>query len=186
MTETIVLGGGCFWCVEAIFSRIHGVLEVQSGYANGDLPSPQYEQVCTGDTGHAEVVKVVFDPQKIELCKLLTVFFAIHDPTTINRQGHDVGTQYRSAIYTTTGAQHAIALEILHQLASSHEFSQPLVTELQPLQHFWPAESDHQNYFARHPQQSYCHWVIAPKVQKFLCTFEHLVVDEHLVVQNSE
>lgn len=169
--ETIVLGGGCFWCTEAVFDRVHGVLDVESGYANGHVPNPSYEQVCEGTTGHAEVLKLVFDPAQIGLDLLLEIFFGTHDPTTPNRQGNDVGTQYRSAIYTTSEAQLQMARDFVDMLNQRVLFGVPVVTEVQPLDNYWPAEDYHQDYFARNPQQGYCAYVVGPKVQKFLQTF---------------
>lgn len=173
MTETIALGGGCFWCVDAIFSRVRGVLQVRSGYANGHLAHPSYAQVCSGTTGHAEVVQVAYDPQALPLAGLLDIFFATHDPTTLNRQGNDIGPQYRSGIYTTTAAQLAVARDYVAQLNQRHAFAAPVVTEVTPLTAFYPAEDDHQDYFARHPEAGYCTWVIAPKVAKFMDQFGH-------------
>ena len=171
MQETIYLGGGCFWCTEAVFDRVQGVLDVESGYANGHLPHPTYEQVCEGHTGHAEVLKVIFDPQQIGLQQLLEIFFGTHDPTTLNRQGNDVGPQYRSAVYTTTAEQLQQAQQLVQRLNAQNVFGAPVVTEVQPLQAYWPAEDYHQDYFARNPLQGYCAYVVGPKVHKFLQTF---------------
>lgn len=171
MTQTIFLGGGCFWCTEAIFDRIRGVEDVQSGYANGHVPQPSYEDICTGTTGHAEVVRVQFDPEVIGLAELLSVFFATHDPTTLNRQGNDVGTQYRSAIFTTDAAQAQISQDVIAELARAGAYGVPIVTEVAPLDNYWPAEDYHQDYFLKHPQQGYCAYVVAPKVQKFQQAF---------------
>ena len=173
MQETIYLGGGCFWCTEAVFDRVQGVIDVESGYANGHVPQPSYEQVCEGTTGHAEVLQVRFDPQQIALPRLLEIFFGTHDPTTLNRQGNDVGTQYRSAIYTTTQEQLSIAQDFVQILNTQQVFGAPVVTEVQPLDNYWPAEVYHQNYFARNPHQGYCAYVVGPKVHKFLQTFAH-------------
>lgn len=171
-TSTVYLGGGCFWCVEAVFSRVRGVLQLRSGYANGHLDHPSYAQVCRGDTGHAEVVEVVFDEQTIPLPELLAIFFASHDPTTPNRQGNDVGPQYRSAIYTTSAGQLARVQAVVEQLARSDAYDgAPIVTEVAPLTAFWPAEPEHDSYFARNPYQGYCAYVIAPKVDKITRTF---------------
>ena len=172
--NTIVLGGGCFWCTEAVFDQVRGVLDVESGYCNGHLHQPSYEAVCTGTTGHVEVVKLVFDTQQIQLVQLLEVFFAIHDPTTLNRQGNDVGTQYRSGIYTTNEAQLLECQAFLNRLQSSGIFQQPIVTEIVPLQNYWAAEDYHQDFFARNPFQGYCRAVAAPKLQKFYSTFASL------------
>lgn len=169
--EVIYLGSGCFWCTEAVFDRVQGVLDVESGYANGHVHNPRYEQVCDGTTGHAEVLKVTFDPQQIALPKLLEIFFGTHDPTTPNRQGNDVGPQYRSAIYTTTQPQLDTAQAFVQQLNADRTFGVPVVTEVEPLNGYYPAETYHQDYFARNPHQGYCAYVVGPKVQKFLKTF---------------
>ena len=171
LQASIYLAGGCFWCVDAIFSRVRGVLEVCSGYANGHLPHPSYEQVCSGTTGHAEVLQVVYDPQMLSLVELLEIFFATHDPTTPDRQGNDIGPQYRSGIYTTTTEQLAVAQDYVAQLNQHRAFPAPVVTEVAPLTAFYPAEDGHQDYFARHPEAGYCAWVIAPKVAKFTARF---------------
>lgn len=171
MQETIYLGGGCFWCTEAVFDRVRGVEDVESGYANGHVPNPSYEQVCAGSTGHAEVLKVVFDPQVIDLTALLEIFFGTHDPTTLNRQGNDVGTQYRSAVYTTSAIQLAAVQDFVQALNQRRTFGVPVVTQVQALAQYWPAEPYHQDYFARHPEQAYCAYVVGPKVHKFLQTF---------------
>jgi len=170
--QTIVLGGGCFWCTEAVFDRVEGVLDVESGYANGHVDHPTYEQVCSGTTGHAEVIKVQFDPAVIDLREILHIFFVVHDPTTPNRQGNDVGPQYRSAIYTTDDAQMTTVREVVAELASHQAYGGvPIVTEIAPLQRYWPAEAYHQEYFVNHPNQGYCAFVVAPKVEKFRKTF---------------
>ncbi|MGI4815455.1 MAG: peptide-methionine (S)-S-oxide reductase MsrA [Janthinobacterium lividum] len=168
-TETATLGGGCFWCVEAVFLDVKGVLAVESGYAAGTVPNPSYEQVCSGRTGHAEVVKLDFDPSIISYRDVLRIFFAVHDPTTLNRQGNDVGTQYRSAIFTHSPAQLETARELIEELAQQRLYDAPIVTEVRPLEggNYWPAEKYHQNYFAQHPEQGYCAFVVAPKVAKF-------------------
>ncbi|HEY1391733.1 MAG TPA: peptide-methionine (S)-S-oxide reductase MsrA [Methylibium sp.] len=171
-TETITLGGGCFWCLEAVYLDVEGVTSVESGYSNGQALDPSYEDVCTGRTGHAEVVRVGFDPQRVSLRQLLEIFFVIHDPTTLNRQGNDVGTQYRSGIYTHSEAQAAVAREVIAELAASGVYgAQPVVTEVQPESNYWPAEDYHQRYFERHPNQGYCAFVVAPKLEKFRKTF---------------
>jgi len=164
-TETIVLGGGCFWCLEAVFDRVKGVLDVESGYCNGraELHPPSYEQVCTGQTGFVEVVKLVFDPAQISLRQLLAIFFVVHDPTTLNRQGNDVGTQYRSGIYWHDAAQADVAREVMAELPQSAK----AVTEVLPVAHYSAAEAYHQDYFLQHPNQGYCAFVVAPKVDKF-------------------
>jgi peptide-methionine (S)-S-oxide reductase len=172
--ETIVLGGGCFWCTEAVFVQVRGVLDVESGYCNGHAQKPSYEDVCTGTTGYNEVVRLVFDSQQISLHDLLEVFFLVHDPTTLNRQGNDAGTQYRSGIYFTTSAQKQIASEFLHALGEGAVYSRAIVTELLPLASYWPAEDYHQDFFARNPTQGYCVAVAAPKVKKFRQTFARL------------
>ena len=173
--ETITLGGGCFWCTEAVFDRVRGVTDVESGYANGQVPSPTYEQVCTGQTGHAEVVKLTFDPQVIGVREILEIFFGTHDPTTLNRQGNDVGTQYRSGIYLTDPAHRAVAEELIARMNDEQLFGAPVVTEVQPLESYWPAEDYHQDYYLQHPNQGYCAFVVGPKVAKFRKTFtQHL------------
>ena len=169
--QTITLGGGCFWCTEAVFERVRGVTQVQSGYCNGALLQPTYEQVCTGRTGHNEVVRLTFDPAVISVQQLLEIFFATHDPTTLNRQGNDVGTQYRSGIYFHTPQQQQVAQAMLEQLAQERVFDAPLTTELLPEQNFWPAEDYHAQYYARNPSQGYCAAVVGPKVAKFRQTF---------------
>lgn len=171
MQETIYFGGGCFWCTEAVFDRVRGVLDVESGYANGQVANPSYEQICEGTTGHAEVLKVVFDPDRIGLPELLEIFFGTHDPTTPNRQGNDAGTQYRSAIFTTTPEQLAQAQAFVAALNAQRTFGVPVVTQVEPLECYWPAEGYHQDYFARNPHQGYCAYVVGPKVSKFLKTF---------------
>ena len=160
------LAGGCFWCLEAVFERVAGVRSVVSGYAGGHVPSPTYEAVCAGITGHAEVVQLDFDPAVIGYRDLLEIFFTIHDPTTLNRQGPDSGTQYRSAIYTHDAEQQAVGEALMAELEADAVFPRPIVTEVTPLDTFWPAEAYHQQYFRRHPAQPYCAAVIAPKVAK--------------------
>ncbi len=158
--ETATLAGGCFWCLEAVYSGMRGVLTAVSGYMGGRQPNPSYEDVCTGRTGHAEVVQVTFDAQESSFRDILEIFFAIHDPTTLNRQGNDVGTQYRSAIFYHSEEQRAAAEQAVRAI-------QGAVTEVQPASTFYPAEDYHQNYFASHPRQPYCAYVVAPKVEKF-------------------
>ncbi len=165
--EVATLGGGCFWCLEAVYDQLRGVEDVVSGYAGGHVPNPSYEQVCTGTTGHAEVVQVTFDPQTISFREILQVFFAIHDPTTLNRQGADVGTQYRSAIFYHSPEQKAVAEQMIAELNAARLWPRPIVTEVTPFTAFYPAEAYHQEYFARNPGQGYCAFVIAPKVAKF-------------------
>ena len=168
--ETITLGGGCFWCLEAVYEQVDGVLAVESGYSNGQVVNPSYEQVCGGDTGHAEVVRVSFDNERISLREVLEIFFSIHDPTTLNRQGNDVGTQYRSGIYWHDPAQQTIARAVLDEVMQAT--SRRSVTELEREANYWRAEDDHQHYFANHPNQGYCSFVVAPKVEKFRRTFK--------------
>ena len=168
-TETITLGGGCFWCVEAVYEKVRGVVAVESGYCNGETVKPTYEQVCTGRTGHAEVVRVTFDPAQITLREVLAIFFVVHDPTTLNRQGNDVGTQYRSGIYWHTPEQERIAREVIAEAQGA--VRSPIVTELQPERNYSRAEDYHQHYFANHPEQGYCAFVVAPKVAKFRKVF---------------
>ncbi len=170
--ESVVLGGGCFWCTEAVFDRVRGVTDVQSGYANGEVERPTYEQVCSGRTGHAEVVRVTFDPKKIDVRDILEIFFATHDPTTLNRQGNDVGTQYRSGVYWTDPAHREVAEDMVRQMEQDKMFGAPIVTEVQPLTSYWPAEDYHQQYHANNPQQGYCAVVVTPKVEKFRKTFQ--------------
>ena len=164
--ETATLAGGCFWCLEAVFLELKGVEKVDSGYAGGDLPAPSYEQVCSGETGHAEVVQVTFGPAVISYRDLLQVFFTIHDPTTLNRQGADVGTQYRSAIFHHTAAQKATAEQVIAALEAEHVWSGRIVTQVVPYEMFYAAEEYHRDYYRRNPGQGYCRIVIAPKVSK--------------------
>ena len=173
-SETIVLAGGCFWCVEAVFKQVRGVLDVESGYSNGQAARPTYEEVCTGRTGCAEVVKLTYDPARISTRQVLEIFFAVHDPTQLNRQGADQGTQYRSAIYTTTPEQRDTARQLIGELQAADAFEAPLVTEVAPLAHYWPAEDYHQDFFEKNPAQGYCLAVAAPKVAKFRRTFVQL------------
>lgn len=174
--DTLVLGGGCFWCTEAVFDRVEGVLDVESGYCNGHVHQPSYEQVCSGNTGHVEVVKLRFDPSRISLRQLLEIFFVVHDPTTLNRQGNDVGTQYRSGIYTVNDTQMQEAQALIAEMAASGIYAgHPIVTEVVPLANYWPAEDYHQDYFLKHPNQGYCAFVVGPKVQKFQKTFSSLL-----------
>jgi peptide-methionine (S)-S-oxide reductase len=165
-SETITLGGGCFWCVEAAFAEVRGVVRVESGYAGGDIANPTYRQVCSGTTGHAEVVRVTFAPSEISLQDILHVFFTVHDPTTLNRQGHDEGTQYRSAIYTASPAQAAVVEQVIRELEDSRLWNGHIVTEVAPLTNFYPAEDYHQDYYALNGDQPYCRAVIAPKIDK--------------------
>lgn len=173
--ETATLGGGCFWCLEAVYRQVRGVHEVSSGYAGGFVPEPSYRQVCTGSTGHAEVVRLRFDPAVVTYGELLGVFFGIHDPTTLNRQGADVGTQYRSIILTHGDEQDEVAQAMIRQLRSDAVYDDPIVTEIEPAAEFWPAEPEHHRYFERHPDQAYCSAVVAPKVAGFRRKFAHLI-----------
>lgn len=165
--EVATLGGGCFWCLEAVFDDLKGVERVESGYSGGTVPNPSYRQVCTGTTGHAEVVQITFDPNEISFKEILRVFFAIHDPTTLNRQGADVGTQYRSVIFYHTSEQKAAAEEIIAEIEAANIWANPIVTEVTPFEAFYQAEEYHRDYFQRNPEQPYCQVVIAPKVAKF-------------------
>ena len=172
-TATAVIGGGCFWCTEAVFLELEGVSAVKSGYAGGSVVNPTYEQVCTGRTGHAEVIRITYDPAAISYADLLRVFFATHDPTTLNRQGNDVGTQYRSAIFTETEEQTRIAREVMAEIEARGIWGRPLVTTIEPLTVFYPAEAYHDDYFARNPNAGYCRVIVAPKVAKVRKEFTH-------------
>jgi peptide-methionine (S)-S-oxide reductase len=174
IAQTLVLAGGCFWCLEAVFKQVRGVLDVESGYSNGQAVRPRYEEVCAGDTGCAEVVKLVYDPAQINTREILEIFFAVHDPTQLNRQGADVGTQYRSGIYITTAEQRETARQLIGELETARAFDLPIITQLAPLAHYWPAENYHQDFFEKNPAQSYCLAVAAPKVAKFRRTFARL------------
>jgi len=162
--EQLTLAGGCFWCTEAVYLRVPGVLRVESGYANGTTDHPTYEQVCTGATGHAEVIQITFDPERVSVETLLEVFWNVHDPTTLNRQGNDVGTQYRSGIYYTSEEQRQIAEA--SKARAQARFSDPIVTEIEPLRKYFPAEDYHQDYFNRNPDNAYCRFAIPPKLEK--------------------
>lgn len=166
-SEIATLGGGCFWCLEAVYDELKGVEDVVSGYAGGHVANPSYEQVCTGTTGHAEVVQVTFDPQQISFREILQVFFAIHDPTTVDRQGADVGPQYRSAIFHHDDPQRKVAEAVIRELNEAGLWPNPIVTQVVPLEVFYPAEDYHQEYYRRNPRQGYCQVVIAPKLAKF-------------------
>lgn len=166
-TEVATLGGGCFWCLEAVYDQLNGVLSVESGYSGGHVANPTYRQVCEGNTGHAEVVQITFDPSVVSFRELLEVFFTIHDPTTLNRQGADVGPQYRSVIFYHTPEQQRVAEEVIRELEAAKLWPNPIVTEVTPFEKFYVAEDYHQEYFARNPFQPYCQVVIAPKVAKF-------------------
>lgn len=170
-TETATLGGGCFWCLEAVFKDLRGVTWVMSGYAAGEVPNPSYKAVCTGTTGHAEVVQVKFDPKELSYADLLRVFFTIHDPTTRDRQGNDVGSQYRSIILTHADAQAATAREVMQEITAAKLWPGSLVTQVEPLTVFYEAEPEHHDYFAQNPWSGYCQVVVAPKVAKFKKTF---------------
>lgn len=170
--ETAVLGGGCFWCTQAVIDQLRGVREVVCGYCGGHTPHPTYEQVCSGATGHAECVRILFDAQTISYAELLHVFFQTHDPTTLNRQGHDVGTQYRSVIFYQDAHQQDMAAATIDELTRTGIFPAPIVTQLEPAQPFYPAETYHQDYFAAHPGQPYCAVVIRPKLDKFRHAFD--------------
>ena len=165
--EVATLAGGCFWCLEAVYDQLRGVTDVVSGYSGGRVKNPSYKEVCAGTTGHAEVIQVTFDPTEIGFREILQAFFTIHDPTTLNRQGADVGTQYRSAIFYNSPEQKATAEQVISEINAAKIWPAPIVTEVAPLQAFYPAEDYHQEYFARNPSQGYCTFVIAPKVAKF-------------------
>jgi peptide-methionine (S)-S-oxide reductase len=169
--QMATLAGGCFWCLEAVYEEVNGVERVESGYAGGEMTHPSYEAVCSGTTGHAEVVQVTFDPQIISYKEILEIFFTIHDPTTLNRQGADVGTQYRSAIFYHTPEQQAVAEQVIAELSAAGLWKSPIVTEVVPLTAFYPAEDYHQGFFQQHPEQLYCQFVISPKIAKFRKTF---------------
>ncbi len=166
-TDTIVVAGGCFWCTEAVFSELRGVERVLPGYSGGTVPNPSYEQVCTGSTGHAEAVEITFRPSEVSLHDLLVVFFTTHDPTTLNRQGPDTGTQYRSAVFYHDAEQRKVAEAVVREVTDEHLFRGKVVTEIAPLVAFYPAEEYHREYYRRHPEQGYCQAVIAPKLSKF-------------------
>ena len=173
--QKATLGGGCFWCLEAVYQQVRGVVHVESGYAGGHTTHPDYESVCSGTTGHAEVVQIEFDANVLTYQKILEIFFAIHDPTTLNRQGNDIGSQYRSVIYAYDKQQHMIAQEVIQRLTQDNIFDQPIVTELADLPIYYKAEEYHQNYFNNHPDQGYCAFVVSPKVNKFRKQFSELL-----------
>ncbi len=164
--ETAILGGGCFWCLEAVFEQLEGVEKVESGYAGGSTPNPTYKAVCGGNTGHAEVLRITFDPSVISFRELLEIFFAIHDPTTLNRQGPDSGTQYRSVIFTSSPEQKSTAEQVIAELTKEKVYANPIVTEIVPAGEFFKAEDYHQGYFRANPEQGYCQYVVSPKVAK--------------------
>ena len=172
-TEVATLGGGCFWCLEAVYQEVKGVLQVESGYSGGHIRNPDYQTVCEGTTGHAEVVRITFDPEQVSYRQLLVIFFTIHDPTTLNRQGNDIGTQYRSVIYFHTPQQQEIAHKVIAEMA--HVWDGPIVTELASAPVFYKAEEYHQNYFRNNPDQGYCALVVAPKVGKLRKTFPEML-----------
>lgn len=171
--QRATLGGGCFWCLEAVFEQLRGVHKVVSGYCGGEIPNVTYEQVCSGRTGHAEVIQVTFDPAEISFADLLDVFFATHDPTTLNRQGADTGTQYRSVVFYHDDEQRRIVATKIEELNAAQIWNSPIVTQIAPLDVFYPAEDYHQSYFRAHPAQGYCQAVISPKVSKFRQKFAH-------------
>jgi peptide-methionine (S)-S-oxide reductase len=171
-TETAVLGGGCFWCLEALYQQMEGVVSVESGYMGGKTPDPTYHDVCTGKTGHAEVVRVTFDPEAASFREILEVFFSIHDPTTRDRQGNDVGTQYRSAIFFNSEQQRLTAEQVIRELDAERIWKDPIVTELTAASTFYRAEDYHQDYFQNNPRQPYCSYIVAPKVKKFREKFQ--------------
>jgi peptide-methionine (S)-S-oxide reductase len=173
--QTITLGGGCFWCTEAVFVRVRGVTDVESGYCNGHVQRPSYEQVCTGRTGHNEVVRLTFDATQVSLKQLLEIFFVIHDPTALNHQGNDVGTQYRSGIYVATPEQAQTAQAMIQALTQEKVFNSPIVTEVLPVANYWPAEDYHQDFFENNPNQGYCVAVAGPKVAKLRKNFATLL-----------
>jgi peptide-methionine (S)-S-oxide reductase len=174
-TQTIVFGGGCFWCTEAVFKMLKGVISVTSGYAGGIKENPTYEQICSGNTGHAEVIKIEYNPEQINYKELLTVFFATHDPTTLNRQGNDVGTQYRSVILYTSEKQKIETQKFIKKLNDSNSKGDPVITELKPLDNFYGAEEHHRNYYARNSEAPYCQIVINPKLEKVQRKFAELL-----------
>ena len=173
--QKATLGGGCFWCLEAVYQQVRGVVHVESGYTGGQTLNPDYDSVCTGKTGHAEVVQIEFDANVLTYQKILEIFFAIHDPTTLNRQGNDIGSQYRSVIYAHDKEQRMIAQNVIKQLTQGNIFDQPIVTELVDLPTYYKAEDYHQNYFNNHPEQGYCAFVVSPKVSKFRKQFAELL-----------
>lgn len=175
--EMITLGGGCFWCTEAVYTQVRGIVSVESGYANGNTPiRPTYEQVCTGQTGYVEVVRLGFDPAQISVAQVLEIFFTIHDPTSLNRQGADTGTQYRSGIYVENESQRTVANDLIREINDSGILGKPVVTEVDSLRDYWAAEDYHQRYFEQHPNQGYCAAVVGPKVDKFKATFKSLLL----------
>ena len=178
--EEIILANGCFWCTEAVFKRVRGIISVVPGYSGGFVTSPSYEQVCTGETGHAEALQIKFDPKIISLEKLLEIFWYTHDPTTLNRQGNDIGTQYRSAIFYQTPDQRDTATAVRENIDKKKDYSNPIVTEITPFRNFYPAEKYHKDYYDNNKNVPYCSYVIDPKVQKLLTKFQDKVKDEYL------
>ncbi len=176
--ESAVFGGGCFWCVEAVFQRLDGVASVESGYAGGHVENPTYEQICSKTTGHAEVCRITYDPQKVSYANLLEVFFRTHDPTTKDQQGNDVGPQYRSIILWENDEQKHVAVEVTKNLDASGAWDRPIVTEIESLKKFYPAENYHQDYYQNNPQQGYCRFVIAPKIEKFEKAFSGMLRED--------
>ncbi len=174
--ETVTLGGGCFWCLEAIFLQVKGVRSVESGYSGGSVADPSYEQVCTGTTGHAESVQIAFESKTIDLHDILSIFFTVHDPTTLNRQGADVGSQYRSVIFYRNDAQKAVAESVMKEIGDAKIWERPIVTQLAPFAAFYKAEAYHQRYYERNPDQGYCRVVIEPKVRKFREKFKDKLI----------
>jgi peptide-methionine (S)-S-oxide reductase len=179
MTEIAVFGGGCFWCTEAVFKMLKGVVSVVPGYAGGKTANPTYDQVCDGQTGHAEVIRIEYDPKQVTFRTLMTVFFATHDPTTLNRQGNDVGTQYRSIILYTTPKQKEEATAFIKEVDESTKEGNPVVTEVKPLTEFYEAENYHKDYFARNPDKAYCQLIVSPKVEKVQKQFAELLKANH-------
>ncbi len=175
MPQSIIFGGGCFWCIEAVFKMLKGVDSVTSGYTGDDFPNPTYENVCTGKTSHAEVVQITYNPETIDLETLLAVFFTSHDPTTLNQQGADIGSQYRSVIFFTTPEQKQVAEKYIQKLTDEQTFTKPIITQVQPLEKFYPAEAYHQNYYTNNQTQPYCQIVINPKIIKLKQKFAHLL-----------
>jgi len=172
VSRKATFGGGCFWCTQAVFAQLRGIASVTCGYAGGSVPDPSYEQVCTGETGHAEVVQLVYDPAEISYRDLLEIFFHTHNPTTIDQQGHDVGSQYRSVIFYHDPVQHELAKSVIEQLSVSGIFDSPIVTQLSPFKAFYPAEESHQDYFVKHPTQAYCMSTVRSKVEKCRSFFQ--------------
>ena len=178
--EEIILANGCFWCTEAVFKRVRGILSVEPGYSGGFVKDPSYDQVCTGETGHAEAIQIRFDSQKISLEKLLEIFWYTHDPTTLNRQGNDIGTQYRSAIFYQTAKQKDVATSVKENIEKMKVYSNPVVTEITPFKNFYPAEKYHKDYYDNNKDVPYCSYVIDPKVQKLLSKFQDNVKHEYV------